>query len=158
MNIRHVVEADYARVIAIIDDWWGGRMMSDMLQRLFFIHFQHTSYVIEGKKEIIGFLIGFTSDTHPKIGYIHFVGIHPSARKEGHARILYEAFFEKATELGCTLIHCVTSPVNKGSIAFHRRMGFTIREGTTIQNGISVYKNYDGPGKDRVLFEKVLPS
>lgn len=156
MNIRHLAEADYDRVISVIDEWWGGRMMSDMLQRLFFIHFQETSFVIEEKHKIIGFLVGFPSQTDPNIGYIHFVGIHPKARKEGHARILYEAFFEKIKELGCDNVLCVTSPVNKGSIAFHKRMGFTFKPGTKVVNGISIYENYDGPGKDRIIFTKSL--
>ncbi|MDV2682996.1 GNAT family N-acetyltransferase [Alkalihalophilus lindianensis] len=156
MEMRNVTEADYVRVISVIDDWWGGRMMSDLLQRLFFIHFQETSFVIEEKGTIIGFLIGFPSQTLPKVGYIHFVGIHPKARKEGYARILYEAFFEKVRELGCEKIECITSPVNKGSVAFHKRIGFKIKRGTTSVNGLQIYQNYDGPGKDRVLFEKEL--
>jgi hypothetical protein len=46
--------------------------------------------------------------------------------------------------------------VNKGSIAFHQRMGFAIEPGDTELDGVSVHTNYDGMGENRVLFVKHL--
>ena len=48
---------------------------------------------------------------------------------------------------GRSLVRCVTSPLNEGSIAFHESLGFSVE---------SVAKDYDGPGEDRVLFVKHL--
>jgi L-amino acid N-acyltransferase YncA len=50
-------------------------------------------------------------------------------------------------EQGRTLVRCVTSPVNEGSVAFHESLGFAAE---------SVVTDYDGPGEDRVLFVKNL--
>jgi hypothetical protein len=61
MNVRRVIESDYIPVISVIDDWWGGRHMADMLPKLFFKHFQDTSFVAEQDGQIIGILIGFVS-------------------------------------------------------------------------------------------------
>jgi hypothetical protein len=61
MEIRHVKEDDYDSIISVINDWWGGREMADMLPKLFFQHFQHTSFVCEEKNTIVGFLVGFVS-------------------------------------------------------------------------------------------------
>ncbi|MEJ8548791.1 GNAT family N-acetyltransferase [Brevibacillus borstelensis] len=156
MNIRHARESDYIPVISVIDDWWGGRHMADMLPKLFFQHFQNTSFVVEKDSEMIAFLIGFVSQTDPKQAYIHFIGVHPEYRKDGIAKRLYEMFSDKARERGCELIRCVTSPVNKTSIAFHTRMGFRIEKGNGEVDGISVFVNYDGKGQDRVLFLKEI--
>jgi hypothetical protein len=58
----------------------------------------------------------------------------------------------------CGSVGCITSPVNKGSIAFHRAMGFSLKESDTEIDGVPVHRNYDGPDRDRVVFEKMLCS
>ncbi|USG68317.1 GNAT family N-acetyltransferase [Brevibacillus ruminantium] len=156
MNIRHVRESDYVPVISVINDWWGGRQMADMLPKLFFQHFQDTSLVMEKEGELLGFLIGLVSQTDPNQAYIHFVGVHPAYRKDGIAKQLYELFFEKVKRKGCRTVRCVTSPVNKVSIAFHTRMGFQVEMGDGEVDGVPVTTNYDGKGHDRVLFLKHL--
>lgn len=130
--------------------------MSNILPKLFFVHFRETSFVAESSDKIVGFLIGFLSQTFRDEAYIHFAGVDPDYRKMGLGGALYERFFEVARNLGRTVVRCVTSPVNKGSVAFHLRMGFGIEQSETIVEGISVAKNYDGHGGDRVLFSKTL--
>lgn len=154
MSIRHIEEFDYSNIISVLDEWWGGRHMSDMLPRLFFKHFKNTSFIIEEDNSIVAFLIGFISQTYPNKAYVHFLGIHPEHRKKGFGRQLYQAFFDTVRTLGCDTAHLVTSPINKNSIAFHTRIGFQIEEGNSNVDGISTHKDYDGPGEDRVLFVK----
>ncbi|HBY95306.1 MAG: GNAT family N-acetyltransferase [Ardenticatenaceae bacterium] len=156
MIIRTAEPTDYAPVIAVVDDWWGGRHMSAMLPKLFFIHFRETTLVAEEDRELVGFLSGFLSQTDPEEAYIHFVGVNPEYRQAGVGRLLYERFFEVARRHGRHLVRCVTSPVNKSSIAFHTHMGFGIVSGNGEVDGISVHRNYDGQGEDRVLFVKAL--
>ena len=55
MLIRHAEPRDYGRVIAVVDEWWGGREMRAMLPKLFFVHFQSTSFVAEADGQRIGF-------------------------------------------------------------------------------------------------------
>lgn len=155
--IRNVEPKDYAPVISVIDDWWGGRHMADMLPKLFFVHFRDTSFVAEVDGVLVGFLIGFVSQSQPGEAYIHFVGIHPEHRKAGLGRALYARFFSTAKRRGCTSVHCVTAPINKTSIAFHARMGFDF-EPSKIRNedGVPVHADYDGKGGARVLFVKML--
>ncbi|PTM57516.1 GNAT family N-acetyltransferase [Desmospora activa] len=157
MNLRKLTEADFHSIHPRLDEWWGGRLMSAMLPRLFFVHFSHTSFVIEKNKgEIAAFLVGFFSPSVPEEAYIHFVGVHPEYRKQGLGRRLYRRFFEKARQHERRTIRCVTSPVNRTSIVYHRQMGFQIVEGDCQQDGISIHTDYDGPGNDRVLFIKGL--
>jgi ribosomal protein S18 acetylase RimI-like enzyme len=148
VEIRHAEPADYGRVIGRVNAWWGGRDMAPMLPRLFFVHFEGTSYVVDdGDGQLAAFLIGFLSQTDPDEAYIHFVGVSPEHRGGGLGRQLYERFFEDARAAGRTRVTCVTSPVNEGSVAFHEALGFTSE---------SVAHDYDGPGEDRVLFVKTL--
>ena len=148
MEIRHAEPADYGRVIGRVNAWWGGRDMAPMLPRLFFVHFEGTSYVVDdGDGQLVAFLIGFLSQTDPDEAYIHFVGVSPEHRGGGLGRQLYERFFEDARAAGRTRVTCVTSPVNEGSVAFHEALGFISER---------VAHDYDGPGEDRVLFVKTL--
>jgi ribosomal protein S18 acetylase RimI-like enzyme len=154
--IRQISAGDYASVIQVIDGWWDNRPMASMLPRLFFIHFQKSSFIVEDKGKRIGFLIGFRSQTHPRQGYIHFVGVDPQYRTRGIGRLLYLRFFALMREWGCTEVHSVTSPQNTGSIVFHQKLNFTIEPGDAIADGIAITTDYDGRGGARVLFKKQL--
>ena len=118
-----------------------------MLPRLFFVHFRETSFVAEEDGRLAGFLFGFLSQTHPGEAYVHFVGVAPERRGTGLGRELYERFFGALGPRGRSVVRCVTSPSNEGSISFHRRLASTpSRAG----------EDYDGPGDDRVLLVKRL--
>lgn len=145
-EIRHAQPSDYGRVIGRLNAWWGGRDMTPMLPKLFFVHFEGTSFVIDDEDgQLAAFLIGFLSQSDPEEAYIHFVGVAPEHRGEGLGRRLYERFFEEARGHGRTVVRCVTSPANEQSVAFHRAMGFEVER---------VAADYDGPGEDRVLFRR----
>jgi ribosomal protein S18 acetylase RimI-like enzyme len=144
--IREARPSDYDAVIDVLDDWWGGRTMRPLLPRLFLDHFSKTSLVAEVDGELAGFLVGFLSASRRDEAYIHFVGVHPRLRRDGLASALYERFFEVARRDGRAVVRCVTSPMNEGSIAFHRRLGFDAE----------LVPDYDGPGTDRVAFVRRL--
>ncbi|MGG1572080.1 GNAT family N-acetyltransferase [Fictibacillus sp. NRS-1165] len=76
---------------------------------------------MEKDGKVIGFIVGFLSHTRQTEAYIHFVGIHPSCRKQDLGKQIYQQFIQAVTQKGCKIIRCVTSPVNKGSIAFHAK-------------------------------------
>jgi ribosomal protein S18 acetylase RimI-like enzyme len=122
--------------------------MAPILPKLFFIHFEGTSFVAEDPNgELLGFVCGFLSQTADDEAYIHFIGVTPEDRGDGLGRALYERFFEEARANGRTSVRCVTSPVNQGSLAFHEAMGFQVER---------VVEDYEGPGEDRVLLVKQL--
>ena len=106
--------------------------------------------------KLAGFLTGFISQARRGEAYIHFVGVDPAERGSGLGRLLYQAFFQAANAHGCVLVRAVTSPVNRGSVAFHQRMGFQLEPGDAEADGIPVSSSYDGPGSDRVRFLRIL--
>jgi ribosomal protein S18 acetylase RimI-like enzyme len=148
VTIRHAKPSDYGRIIGRINVWWSGREMAPMLPKLFFIHFEGTSFVAEADDgELAGFVCGFLSQTADDEAYIHFVGVDPERRGEGLGRDLYERFFDEVRTSGRVVVRCVTSPVNERSVAFHESLGFEVER---------VVRDYDGPGEDRVLLVKRL--
>ena len=122
--------------------------MAPMLPQLFFLHFEGTSFVAEDEEgDLAAFLCGFLSQTDSDEAYIHFVGVSPEHRGGGVGRTLYERFFDEVRARGRSVVRCVTSPANEGSVTFHEALGFEIDR---------VAKDYDGPGEDRVLLVKRL--
>lgn len=157
MRIRELTEEDFLPINSVVNDWWGGRQMSGMLQRLFYQHFNQTSFVLESNGEMVGFLVGFYSQSRENEAYIHFVGVHPDYRKAGVGRQLYEHFFCKILENNeYMIVNCITSPVNKKSIDFHTKMGFEIQSSPDKVDGVYVHKNYNGIGNDDVVFVKKI--
>jgi len=148
VTIRHAKPSDYGRVIGRVNVWWSGHDMAPVLPKLFFLHFEGTSFVAEDEEgDLVGFLCGFLSQTSGDEAYIHFVGVTPDKRGEGLGRTLYERFFEEVRSKGRTVVRCVNSPVNQGSVGFHEALGFEVDR---------VVPDYDGPGEDRVLLVKRL--
>jgi len=71
----------------------------------------------------------------------------PTTAAAASGRDLYERFFGTVRAAGRDVVRCVTGPVNEGSIAFHRRLGFEIE---------AEVADYDGAGEARVLLRKRL--
>lgn len=146
MLLRHAEPGDHAAVVAVVDDWWGGRPMAARLSHLFFTHFRPTSFVAVDGDRIVGFCCAFVGQSDPAVGYVHFVGVDPTARVAGLGRMLYERTFAALRAAGCAVVECVTSPINTTSVAFHTALGFTSR----------IEPDHDGPGEDRVVFRRSL--
>ena len=142
--------------MAVMPAWWGGRDLRPLLPRIFFEHFRTTSFVAEREDELAGFLVGFLCPTHDDEAYVHFVGVGPAWRRAGLARALYGRFCEAALAGGRTRVRAVTSVVNRGSIAFHQRLGFVLLPGDREIDGLPVTGDPNVPEGAVVRFELVL--
>ena len=106
--------------------------------------------LIEGDGTVGGMLIGFrpgSSYDSPfyqwfcrnfdDFAYIDRVAISGAARRQGLARALYEDFElhfrDRVPRLTCE-VNLI--PVNESSMAFHRRMGFSVVEVAEIEAGV----------------------
>jgi len=164
LSVRHPKVADHGRVQSVMDTWWGGlggKMGSQrralLLPRLFFQHFADTSHLVEYRDgRLAAFLIGFLSQSEPSVAYIHFVGVDPALRRAGLGTWLYSRFFTEASERGARIVRCITSPGNSNSIAFHTDLGFHVDPSDLMVEGVSVQRDYDGPGLDRISFSRPL--
>ena len=70
--------------------------MAPMLPKLFFLHFEGTSFVAENDDgTLAAFLIGFLSQTDAEEAYIHFVGVAPDQRGSGIGRRALRALLRR---------------------------------------------------------------
>lgn len=153
--LRPLAGSDFSTVTASVDDWWG-RPVRGALLRLFFEHFLPMSHAAEAGGALVGFIIGFQSQTFPRVAYAHFVAVAPEERRRGLGRALYEAFFAGARARGCTSVEAITAPINTRSIAFHRDLGFELVASDTAVDGLPVSYEHEGPGQHRVRMRRRL--
>jgi L-amino acid N-acyltransferase YncA len=156
LTLRKGRPEDHPRIVAVLKQWWGGRDLTAMLPRLFLDHFCDTSFVVEQEEALVAFLVGFLSPSKSKEGYIHFAGVHPDCRGMGIGAGLYRQFFRLCSENERHIVRSCTSPVNKESIGFHLRMGFSIAPGREKIDGVPVTPDYNRPGDPKVCFVREL--
>lgn len=156
IEFRNGTPFDHEKVVSAMPEWWGGRDLSSSVLKVFFIHFSDTVYIAEIGNKLVGFLVGFMSQSEEEVGYIHFVGVHPQFRRAGLGRLLYEKFYAACSKNGRSIVKSCTSPVNKLSINFHRKMGFEIESGDGIADDVPVTLNYLGKDDPKVLFKKTI--
>ena len=159
LRFRRPTEADHPAIVNVVDEWWGGRRVHDLLPRLWFQHFTGTSWVAETEGgRPVGFLVGFVSPDDPTIAYIHMVGTDPNRRRRGLGRELYRRFFDDVSGRGVRRVRAITWPGNRMSVTYHTALGFHPVDGPGSQNlyGVRAFPNYDSPDDDRVVFERAI--
>jgi ribosomal protein S18 acetylase RimI-like enzyme len=153
ITIEPVRDGDLAEILRHFERFWGDHPHAELLRHLhhpmFFREFAETAFVARraaaGGGQIAGYLLGFIAPTGD--GYIHFVAVRDDARGLGLGRRLYQTFTGTAIEHGATALKALTSPGNKGSIAFHQRMGFT---------QMTLAEDYAGSGRSRIIMRRPL--
>jgi ribosomal protein S18 acetylase RimI-like enzyme len=157
LRFRRPVEADHRRIVALVDDWWGGRHLAQLLPRLWFQHFTGTSWIAESADgQPAGFLVGFISPDDPSVGYVHMIATSPSRRRRGLGRELYQRFCDDVAARGVREVWAITWAGNRVSINFHTAIGFGIDDGPGTQRlfGTTAYPNYEGDDQDMVVFRR----
>jgi ribosomal protein S18 acetylase RimI-like enzyme len=152
---RPATAADADAIAAAIETWWA-RHLRHFVHPLFLEHFGDTCLVVEDRGKLVAFLVGVLSQRHLGEAYVHFLGVHPDYRHLGLARELYERFAAVVGPRGATLIVAETGAFNAQSIAFHRRLGFTLEEGDVVIDGVPVQRDFHGTGEDVVLFSRPI--
>ncbi len=152
MEISLCTKADFDQILTDFVDFWGDERTKSLHNPVYLYEFGNTAYVAREGEKVIGYLFGLFSQTAP-VAYVKFVGVRSSHRKKGIAKSLYEHFIYYARERGCKELKVITSPANKGSIAFHRSIGMELK-GEPDEDGTPIVRDYGGPGVDRVVFYK----
>ena len=127
-------------VLSLLPLFWDDRDARHLHHPVWFRQLSGTALAARDETgALIGYLLGAPT---PAGGYAHVVATLPAARGQGTGRALYARFAAAVSSSGPTTVEAITMPTNAGSVAFHRRLGFTAE----------LVEDYAGPGEDRVLF------
>jgi len=96
--------------------------------RILFEHFGPTGFVAESGDDLVGFLLGFASQTYPGEAHVHAVWVRPDRRRTQIGTALYECFVAAAHEQYCSVVRAAVAGTDEGAIAFHQALGFVIED------------------------------
>lgn len=153
-SIRNLEESDYQGVRPLLNAWADGVNLLPLFPRHVFIHFRETQFLAFEGTTPCGIISGFLSQSHDKEAYVRVIALAEHARGKGLGRQLYERFIATARQHERNLIRAITSPGNRGSIAFHESLGFEIEPGDHVVDGVAVHRDYASHGEHRVLMVK----
>jgi GNAT superfamily N-acetyltransferase len=160
MNIVKCTKDDFNQILDNFECFWGCGD-AERLHKLKILHHPimiyelgDNAFVVKNEELVIAYLFGIFSTTEP-LAYIQFIAVHSDYKRAGHATALYKHFVKKALDNDCKYLKAITSPSNKDSIFFHKRIGMDLL-GQPNNDGIPVVKDYAGHGLDRVVFFKEL--
>lgn len=152
MKVTNCTKQDFDQILLEFNQFWEHDRTLALHHPTIIYEFGNSAFVIKDGDRVLAYLMGFLSQTE-KVGYVNLLSVRQGYRRQGLARQLYEHFTQYALAHGCTRLKAITSPVNKLSIAFHKRIGMTLMGDDTAE-GVPVVRDYAGPGKDRVVFIK----
>jgi ribosomal protein S18 acetylase RimI-like enzyme len=157
-KIRNVIEDDFIKISQVAEYCSPMTNERKSIYHLFTKFFKKTSLVVTGNGEINGFLLGFISQENPENSYIHLLCLKQAFRGQNIALNLVDEFIKIVSSLGCRKVFLICKPYNKAAIIFYSKIGFSSLQSdeTTKINGINVFKDYDGPKDDKIVFFKSI--
>lgn len=162
IEIRNSEEDDFLVISQIARKCSPMVTERNSIYHLFTKFFQNTVFVAEkihnGEKTIIGFLIGFISQSNSDEGYVHLLCVDPEFRGIGIASNLIKNYCEVVSKEGCKKVYLITKPINIKAINFYKKIGFSVVSNSNIVNigGILAFRDYDGFGEHMVVLKKEL--
>ncbi len=156
MLVRNAFPADFIQVANKSKEWADIVIERESVYHIFTEHFRSTSFIAEDRGEMIGYFLGFRSQSKPEEALIHLVQVAPRLRGNGVGRRMFSQFQASVKNMGCTKIITHSRPENNSCSRFYKAMGFDVVAGEDpIEvNGMPCVRDYNGPGKHRVVWVK----
>ncbi len=159
-KIRNVVEEDFNEISMVGEHCSPMTNERKSIYHMFTRFFQQTSMVIQDNVDgkIKGFLLGFISTDVPEESYIHLLCLKPSYRGKNMGSKLLDEFIKVVSARGCRKILLICKPSNKSAIRFYNKLDFLSQKSDkTVEIGdINIFKDYDGPKDDKIVFYKYI--
>lgn len=157
-EIRNAEEGDFIQISQLAENCRPMVSERNSIYHIFVKFFKKTCFVVENteNKTISGFLLGFISQDNINEAYVHLLCVDVSLRGEGLALKILDRFIEDVSSMGCSKISLISKPKNKRAIKFYLKHGFKsqISKQTVEEEGINIFRGYDGPGCDKIVFYK----
>jgi len=120
---------------------------------LYATHFSSTCPVAVVNGSVVGAAVAFRSQDRPTEIYIQDVVVHPEHRREGVARALLQSVHDRAKAWRCSRIYLTSEPGNTAAHSTWTSLGYSNVAGDYLVNGISIVRDFKGPGRDRAIYE-----
>ncbi len=156
MLVRNAFPDDFLEIANKSIEWADIVIERESIYHILTEHFRSTCFIAEDRGEMVGYLLGYRSQTRPEEALVHLIQVAPRLRGNGIGRRMFNQFQSAAIAMMCKKIVALSRPENNFCNGFNKAMGFSIVDGeNTIEvNGMRAIKDYNGPGKHMVLWSK----
>ena len=158
MLVRNAFPGDFVEIACKSKAWADLVIERESIYHILTEHFKSTCFIAEDRGAMIGYLLGLRSQSDPDIALVHLVQVEPRLRGNGIGRRMFNQFQAEVKKLGCKKIMTHSRPENNSCNRFYKAMGFTtVTNADAVEvNGMPCVKDYNGPGKHRVVWVKDL--
>jgi len=160
MIFRQAREEEFLNVFEFVSHCKPLESYAEHVYKIMLRHFNNSCFVVEEEKKIVGFVLGFVSQTDMKTYFLWQIGIKLSHQGRGIGKKLLTLIEEDIRKLGCVRIEVTVDPVNTASQSLFEKMGYkniSSQEGETVEvNSFMAVKDYYKPGRHFMLYEKYI--
>jgi ribosomal protein S18 acetylase RimI-like enzyme len=154
MLVRNAFPGDFLDINNRSKEWADLVIERESVYHILTEHFRSTCFIAEDRGQMIGYLLGLRSQSKPDEALIHLVQVAPRLRGNGIGRKMFHQFQASVRQMGCTKIVTHSRPENNDCKRFYKSMGFEPVAGEVEVDGMPCVKDYNGPGKHRIVWVK----
>ena len=157
-TIRKANGSDFLKVYQFVSNCKPLENYSEHFYKIILRYFGNSCFVAEYNNSIIGFIMGFISQTHNKTYFLWQIGVTPKMHGKGIGMKLLKSVEMELMKIGCERIELTIDPKNTPSLKLFEKAGYkniSEKEGSTlIISGNIAVKDYYKPGRHFMLYEK----
>jgi L-2,4-diaminobutyric acid acetyltransferase len=158
--IRKTEENDFLNVYDFVSKCKPLENYFEHFYKIMLRYFSNSCFIAEFDNEIVGFVLGFTSQVYDKTFFIWQIGVFSKYREKEVGKKLLNRIEKAAKELGCKKIELTVDPENMPSQNFFEKQEYlnvSAREGEVVEvMGNTAVKDYYKPGCHFILYEKEM--
>lgn len=159
-TIRKANEKEFLKVHKFVSHCKPLEDYPEHLYKIILRYFGETCFVAEENNNLIGFVMGFTSQFYENTYFLWQIGVKLSMRGKGMGKMLLQEVEREVKKLRCERIELTIDPENRPSLKLFEKMGYkniSSNEGEIVKvNGKIAVKDYYCPGRHFILYEKKL--
>jgi len=161
LEVRNADETDFLDVHNFVCGCPPLEGYAEHVYKILLRYFGDSCFIAEIRKRIVGFVLGFFSQTHTKKTYFLWqIGVSPSLQGSGQGKLILEEVENQLKKKGCQRIELTIDPENIPSQKLFEKRGYgniSPEQGETIEvKGNLAVKDFYKPGRHFMVYEKKL--
>lgn len=163
MEIREASVEDYLDLHDLVGKIEGIVQHPTHFYKIMLQYFGNSIIVAVDNDELVGFLLGFVSQTNPEEYFIWQLGVDPQHRGKKIAGKIMKSTIDTARRFGCKKVTATVETTNKPSQGLFESSGFAIVTNESLgdvihEHGKPAIKNYYASGTNQVFYQYNIDS
>jgi len=161
LHVRTAKETDFLAVHDFVSQCPPLESYAEHVYKIMLRYSGNSCFIAEMRKRIMGFVMGFISQTHsPQTYFLWQIGVSPTLQGTGQGQRLLAEVEKQVKKLGCQRIELTIDPENIPSQKLFEKRGYTNisrQQGDIFEvAGNIAVKDFYKPGRHFMVYEKKL--